>query len=319
MTYIVKKKIHGKPYYYVGRSFRGADGQVVSLQKMIPTPKEPKDKVIARYEKELEEMEKKYWQAYATKKFKTNHIFTTEELKKIEDMKVEYTRLLREMAKEDKKDLFDRFTANFTYESDAIEGNTLTLKDVEMVMFEGKVPKGADLREVYETRNSREVMNLILKKKFDVSEESLKRMHKMLMKDIDKRIGYKKFPNVIPGAGFKTTPPEKVPKEMEALMRWYNKNKERMCPIMLAALMHGKFEQIHPFADGNGRVGRWLTAVILVNGGYPPLIIRKSHRESYRGALKAFDLKHTDKLEKFFLEKYKKTYRSFFKEYYKYL
>ncbi|MCK4327883.1 MAG: Fic family protein [Candidatus Diapherotrites archaeon] len=318
MTYVVKKKIHGKYYHYVGRSFR-VGNRVISVQRIIPTPREPKEKIVARYEAELEEMEKKFWRHRAMKKFKANHIFTGEELVKIEDMKVEYARLLREMAKEDRKQLFDRFTANFTYESDAIEGSTLTLKDVEIVMFENRVPKGADLREVYETRNSRRVMELILNKKFNVSEKSIKKMHKMLMKDIDARGGYKRFPNAIPGARFKTTPPERVAGEMKGLMEWHAKNKEKMSPVMLATHLHGKFEKIHPFADGNGRVGRWLTTVILVNEDYPPLIIRKTQKGSYRAALSAFDYKHADKLERFFLDKYKKTYRSFFKEYHKYL
>ena len=318
MTYVVKKKINGKYYHYVGRSFR-VGSQVISVQRIISKPKEPKEKIIARYEGELEEMEKKFWGKRAMKKFETNHIFTKEVLVKVENMKVEYARLLREMTTEDKKELFDRFTANFTYESDAIEGSTLTLKDVEIVLFENKVPKGVELREVYETRNSREVMELILNKKFDVSEKSLKKMHKMLMKDIDKRTGYKRFPNVIPGAQFKSSPPEKVPGDMKELMKWYTKNKGKMSPVMLAAQLHGKFEKIHPFPDGNGRVGRWLTTVILVNEDYPPLIIRKTQRDSYRAALNAFDYGHADKLERFFLDKYKKTYRGFFAEYYRYL
>ena len=105
---------------------------------------------------------------------------------------------------------------------------------------------------------------------------------------------------------------------MDKLIEDYN-NKDNIPPLQKAALFHGKFEKIHPFEDGNGRVGRLLINIILLNNGYPPLIIRKTHRVSYFNALEAFDNGHPDKLYRFLLEKYKNTYEKFFKVYVKYL
>ncbi|MEK6941525.1 MAG: Fic family protein, partial [archaeon] len=182
-------------------------------------------------------------------------------------MKVEYRQLLKNFSKEQHKDVFDRFIANFTYESNAIEGSSLTLKDVTIVMFENRSIEGKDLREIYETKNSREVMEKILKKKFKITEKDIIKMHKMLMKNIDKRTGYKQFPNEITGSQVKLTPPEKVQEEMGQLIGWCNSNPQKLHPLQICALLHGKFEKIHPFADGNGRVGRFIANTMLVNNG----------------------------------------------------
>ena len=139
------------------------------------------------------------------------------------------------------------------------------------------------------------------------------------MKDIDTRIGYKKIPNVIIGSKLKLVSPEKVHEKMSELIDFYKNNMKKMHQIKLSALFHGRFEQIHPFEDGNGRVGRLLSVLILIKNNYPPLIIRSSQRDSYLKALEDFDNNYTKNLERFFLEKYKHTYRNFFDVYVKYL
>ena len=117
----------------------------------------------------------------------------------------------------------------------------------------------------------------------------------------------------------KTTPPEKVEKEMNELIEWYNKNKGLIHPLRLATEFHARFERIHPFEDGNGRTGRILLNAILLEKSYPPLIIRKTSRIAYFSSLEAFDKGYKTKLEKFLLEKFKKTFNNFFKIYVKYL
>jgi Fic family protein len=143
-------------------------------------------------------------------------------------------------------------------------------------------------------------------------------MHKMLVKDMEIQEGYKKIPNYLVGRKVETTLPENVEKEMKVLLEWL-KNETTMHPIQKAALLHGKFEKIHPFDDGNGRVGRFLINVILINEGYAPLIVRKSQRIAYLKALEDYDNGYTKNLERFMLEKYKNTFKNFFQIYSKYL
>jgi Fic family protein len=312
--YFKEKKIKGRKYKYAVKSVRLPDGKVVSIERLYK--REPKEEMF----KFFDEREREANYRYALKKFGTDHIFSEEELKKAEAIRLDYKKIMKKLPKTNIKDLFDRFTANFTYESNAIEGNSLTLKDVAMVMFENVSLKGKDLREIYETRNSRKVVGLIFANKFSISHEGIIRMHALLVKDTNIPTGYKKVPNFIAGReNIKITPPEKVYEDMNQLIEWYNLSKDKIHPLKLAAMFHGKFEQIHPFEDGNGRVGRFLINVILIKAGYPPLIIRTSQRVSYLNALEDFDSKHKDSIERFILERFRETYKKFFEIYVKYI
>jgi Fic family protein len=312
MVYFTKKKINNKEYLYAVHSIR-VNGKVVKLSKIVKDKKiTPELKVF--FENKENELLKKN----AIKKYQSDSLFSKEQIQKIEQTKQDYKKILKKLTKSQVKDLFDRFNANFTYESNAIEGNSLTLKDVAMVLFENKVIEGKDLREIYETRNSREVTELILKNKFNPTEKDILKLHKMLVKDMGIREGYKKIPNYLIGRKVETTPPENVSKEMKNLLNWLEKEKT-VHPIKKVALFHGKFEKIHPFDDGNGRVGRFLINIILVNEGYAPLIIRKTQRISYLKALEDFDNGYTRNLEKFLLDKYKNTFKNFFQEYLNYI
>lgn len=315
MVYVKIKAIGNRKYRYAVKSVRLPDGSIKKMYRLIGTDK-PEGKELSNYfmDKEREANIK-----YALSKFKIGSIFTGDEIAKIETMRVDYRRLLKKLSKADLKDMFDRFTVNFTYDSNAIEGNSLTLRDVSIIIFENTAIKGKDLREIYEARNSRQVVDMLLKKKFGVTHEDIIKVHKILMRDIDGRLGYKTLPNFIAGRRIETAPPENVKDEMENLMGYYNTSLGRIHPLEIAAMIHGRFERIHPFSDGNGRVGRFLINTILVNSGYPPLIVRKTQRESYLNALAAFDSGYEDKLKRFLLEKYKETFRKFFEIYVKYI
>ncbi len=307
------KIINGKEYRYAIKSFRLPKGKSKKVEILV------RDKSKNEVESLLEKKKSKEILKYMLKMYEINSIFNKDEFEKIENIVGNYKRLLKGLPKQSKKDLFDRFTANFTYESNALEGNSLTLKDVSIVMFENISIKNKNLREIYETRNSRAVVEKIIDNKFKISEEDIIAIHKILVKDLGISVGYKKFPNVLVGKKIKLTPPEKVEIEMKKLVKWYKDNRERIHPLRLASLFHGKFEQIHPFEDGNGRVGRFLINVILIKNKYPPLIIRKSQRISYLTALEKFDKKYSGTLERFILEKFKETYKKFFEIYIKYL
>lgn len=318
MVYLTSKTINNRRYTYLVKSIRLPDGTPKKISKLIKSRK-PLSYLNPQYSNFFLTEEKKLHTNYALEKFKLNYIFSKEEIEKIEGIKIDYKHLIRKLNKAQIKDLFDRFTVNFTYESNAIEGNSLTLKDVNIVIFKNSIPRGKDLREIYETRNSRTVVDKIFHKKFDISQKSIIRIHRILMRDIDVRTGYKKIPNFIIGSRVKTTPPEKVEGEMKKLIEWYNSNLTMVHPLELATIFHGKFERIHPFEDGNGRVGRVLINLILINNGYPPLTIRKTLRKSYMVALSSFDFGYEDKLKRFLLEKYKETYRKFFDVYVRYV
>ncbi len=317
--YITSKKIKGRKYRYIAKSIRLPDGKVKTIQKLIKDREKPLAELEEEFQDYFIKQEKRLYSDYALSVYETDSVINQEQMREVESMKVDYRYINKRLTKSQLKDLFDRFTANFTYESNAIEGNSLTLKDVSIVMFDNATVEGKNLREIYETRNSREVIDLMLKKKFDITHNDIKKVHKLLMQDIDTTLGYKKLPNYLLGRNVETTPPERVEGEITKLIEWYKENRKSEHPLKISALFHGKFEKIHPFEDGNGRVGRVLSNAILINDGYPPLIIRKSQRESYLKVLESSDTGAQINLERFFLDKYKKTFRNFFKVYAQYI
>lgn len=198
--YFKDKLVKGRKYRYAVKSARLPDGKIVSFEKIYKN--ESKKELEEFFEmREIEENFK-----YVLEKFGRSYIFTEDTLKKIEEMRLKYRKILRKLSKQSLRDLLDRFTVNFTYESNALEGNSLTLKDVAIVMFENVSIKGKDLREIYETKNSREVVGMMFKNKFEISHESIIKMHKFLVKDTGVDEGYKKLPNFILGRKINTTP-----------------------------------------------------------------------------------------------------------------
>ncbi|MFH1247203.1 MAG: Fic family protein [Candidatus Micrarchaeota archaeon] len=316
MVHLSVKKIKGKPYLYAVKSIRLPNGKIHKLAKLIKKSAEARSASLMNF---FEQREAKLCAAFCQKYFLPFRLRGEAALEKIEQMRLDYKKILAKLSPNQLSDLFDRFTVNFTYESNALEGNSLTLKDVAIVIRENVAIKGKELREIYETRNSREVVGLILKRKLKVSEKDVLKMHSMLVRDMDIPVGYKTVPNYLHGRQVVTTPPEQVASMMKELFAWFEENKKKMHPLHLASRFHTRFERIHPFEDGNGRVGRFLINIILVNNSYPPLIIRKTQRVSYFNALEDADNGRFQAIDQFFFERLTETHEKFFKIYVKYL
>jgi len=310
------KTINGKKYLYAEHSFRLPNRKIIKISKSIKEEKEKDSKEVKDYllKKQIEN-----YQKYALETYKKDSIFTEEQIKKLESLSVEYKKIMKSFTKKQVKDILDRFTVNFTYESNAIEGNSLTLKDVTIILGENIVPKDKDLREIYETRNTREAVELLFNQRIKINLKDILKLQEIIVKDTGVNNGFKKLPNYIVMRNLKTTLPEKVVREMNQLLEWYEENKYKIHPLRLASEFHARFEKIHPFEDGNGRTGRILLNAILLEFNYPPLIIRKIARVAYFSSLEAFDKGHKGKLERFLLDKIKKTFNNFFKIYVKYL
>ena len=319
MVFISLKIIKGHKRYYLEQSVRLSDGRIkkISLYLKEYAPNKPFPQ-MEEYTKKLEEKVKEEIIGSSIKWYEKNSIFTEEILKEIEEIRREYKKIIKKLTKNQKKDVLDRFTINFTYESNAIEGNSLTLKDVTFIIQEGKILKGKDVREIYETVNTRKALEWIFYKKPKLDEKTILKLHEIVIENTGVSKGYKQIPNFLLGRNVKTTAPEKVQEEINKLLMWYHATKT-IHPLQKAAIFHGRFEKIHPFEDGNGRVGRLLINSILLEHGYPPLILRKIQRVHYFHTLEAFDNGHPDNLYRFLLEKYKETYHKFFEIYVKYL
>ncbi|RXV64594.1 Fic family protein [Burkholderia stabilis] len=184
--------------------------------------------------------------------------------------------------------LREKLLLEWTYHSNAIEGNTLTLRETKVVL-EGITVGGKSLREHFEATNHRDAIVYvedIVAKAEALSEWQIRNIHSLVLKGIDvEEAGRYRRENVVI-AGASTTPPDfmHLPAEMVGLIDWYEGAGDRH-PLERAAELHTRFVKIHPFIDGNGRTGRLLLNFELMKAGYPPAIIRKEDRLAYYDSL----------------------------------
>src|SRR3989344_7722135 len=146
MVSIKEKLLSGKNYLYAEYSFRLPNGKIKKISKLIKSKEKAQTKEIKEYflKKEVEA-----YQQFAIKYYKQDDVLTKQKIEKIEEFKVEYKQIIKSLSKKQFQDILDRFTVNFTYESNAIEGNSLTLKDVTLLLHENVSIKGKNLREIY--------------------------------------------------------------------------------------------------------------------------------------------------------------------------
>lgn len=190
-----------------------------------------------------------------------------------------------------------KFREEWTYHTNAIEGNTFTYRETAFFLREGLTVKGKSLREHLEIINHAEAIDYLHEaiQQRDLTERIIKDFHAILfqgVRDIDFSPGdYKKMDNhvlTISGNIHQYVPAVQVPYEMERLIQWYNENSD-MHPVKLASLLHHKLTAIHPFTNGNGRVSRLAMNFVLLKHGYPPAIIRNEKRQDYYSALEQAD------------------------------
>jgi len=194
------------------------------------------------------------------------------------------------------KKLQKQFQIEMTYNSNGIEGNSLTLKETFLVINEGITVKGKPLKDHLEAKNHYEALeylsDLVEKgKKHTISEQFIRNLHQLIMQETDKNwAGKYRNSNIIIG-GADHTPPDviDVPIEMEKLMKWLKQNRRKLHIIELAALFHHKLVYIHPFFDGNGRTARLAMNLFLMQAGYPLVIILKNDRKKYYRVLSKGD------------------------------
>lgn len=189
------------------------------------------------------------------------------------------------------------FDVELTYNSNAIEGNTLTITETKVILEDGlTIGKGKSLKEHLEVINHKEAIDYIddiVSKDLDISERVIKDLHYLILKSIDnKNAGEYRQTNVLI-SGSKHRPVEHylVKERMVELVEWYKNNKDKKHPIELAAEFHFRYVYIHPFIDGNGRTARLLMNLILMRNGYPVTVIRTEDRDEYMKALEEASVK----------------------------
>ena len=184
---------------------------------------------------------------------------------------------------------------DWTYNSNAIEGNTLTLRETKVVL-EGITIGGKSVKEHLEVINHKNAILFLedlVKSNIDISEWNIKNIHSLILKEIDNENARKYRTENVKISGASQIPVDyvKVPEEMEKLIYRYN-NWKQYHPLIRAALLHGEFVFIHPFVDGNGRTARLLMNFEAMKNGYLPIILKASIKSKYYDALDKAMVEH---------------------------
>lgn len=201
------------------------------------------------------------------------------------DILLSQLNLCRPLTQGEVERLRDEFLIDFTYNSNAIEGNTLTLQETALIINEGITIAQKSLKDHMEVIGHKEAycyIEELVKQKIPLSEKVIKDIHSIVLMDKPQDKGvYRRVPVRIMGAVHEPPQPYLVPVQMEQLILEYEEMKKVMHPIERLALFHLKFEGIHPFIDGNGRTGRLLLNLELMKEGYPAINVKFADRRRY--------------------------------------
>jgi len=193
--------------------------------------------------------------------------------------------VLRPLTPAEAARLREEFMIENTYNTNAIEGNSLTLRETYLVLKEGMTIAGKPLKDHLKAvghRDAFEYMATLADAGVPLTERAIKHIHSLVLMDSPQYKGeYRRIPVMIGGS--KQTPPQPclVPPQMEALIAGYEDMKKNMHIIEAIAQFHLRFEGIHPFVDGNGRAGRLIINLELIKAGFLPVDIKYTDRDKY--------------------------------------
>lgn len=203
--------------------------------------------------------------------------------------------------------LKEQLDVEWTYNSNAIEGSTLTLRETQLILEQGITIGGKNLREHFEVINHKGAIDFVqqladAQRKTPITAHVIRQLHQLVLTQIDDDHAgqYRQVAVRIAGATHIPPEPWDVPATMDTLIGWVRSAAaKKMHPIERAAITHHRFVAIHPFVDGNGRTGRLLLNLLLMQDGYPPAIIERVNRQQYYAVLKDADQGHDQRLVNF--------------------
>ncbi|HJJ31097.1 MAG TPA: Fic family protein [Methanocorpusculum sp.] len=285
-----KKKNSQNRYYYLIREFR-TDGKKCVIARYIKSGSHLSEEEITEYLAEnifrIEDAaQKKYLSA-------RQNAVTTEYLDAAAAESIERLRYLHNyvnnLISTDEVQYYEQEAEyQYIHGTTAIEGNTLTYGETKELLEHGILPNGKSAREIFEIQNFKAVAAYRNKHTGKVTLSFIRRLHKLIMTNILSDPGnFRTTDNIlISGYDYQVTPSLLIEEELENLIAWYyQKISDGYNPFECAVIFHYRFETIHPFIDGNGRVGRELLNYLLIKTGYPRMLVPGNKRGKYLSAL----------------------------------
>jgi Fic family protein len=233
-------------------------------------------------------------------------MYLTEDFRERLDEKRRKLDSLRPLPVQAVRKLREQFELEMTYNSNAIEGNSLTLKETYLVISEGLTIKGKPLKDHLEAKNHTDAMAYLFelveqKRKQTISQYLIRSLHHLVVQDTDQGWAGRYRNSAVMITGTDHRPPEAVDVSrcMSDLIAWVGKERSNLHVVELAALFHHKLVHIHPFFDGNGRTARLAMNIFLLQAGFPLVIVLKNDRQKYYRVLAQADKDRYEPLVRF--------------------
>ena len=285
MTYVEIIKRGNKEYYYITKNIRVNLNQWKKIRVYIGDKKPTKSDI----QKYAEQIEKRIEQDGLIRS--EYSYLTDEDAETLQDLKESFKDWLKQTPESLKNKLYDDFVIRFTYHSNAIEGNRLTLRQTALILKDKVIPSGVRASDYHEAVNGKECLDFLKEYKGELNNRLLEKINGILTKNTGVVYGgrIRFFDVKIEGSKHVPPPNEDVKKHLLNMYKWYSANKNKLHPFELAILIHAKLTWIHPFEDGNGRTSRAIMNWILMKNGYPMFFIPFEKREEYYMTLEEAD------------------------------
>ena len=261
--------------------------------------------------KKIEELKKEFEIEMITDK--KYPYLSKEQVIEIEGLKEIYNKKISKFSKEEFEKFEKAFFTELTYNSNAIEGNSLSLEETSLVLNENLSPKGKTMREVYEAKNHAKALKFIKEYDKELTEEFILSVHKIILENISENFAgrYRQNPVRVIGSDAKFSSPEKILQLIKNLMYWYDKNKKNYHVFELAVIFSMKLVSIHPFIDGNGRVSRLAMNFILKKNSYPWINVYMKQRAEYLRAVRKANDENYSEIISFLIKTLKENLQDF--------
>ena len=294
MVSVKKKTVDSRVYYYLGHSFR-KHGKVENRERYLGK----------EMPANLDEIKEEFMST----------IFRERWFDHFDNIKSAYANHRKAIPPTARAKEMEAFSIKYTYNTNRIEGSTLTFRETALLLEKGITPSSRPISDVKEADTHISAFNEMLEYKRDLSMNTVLYFHKKLFEETKKDIAgnLRKHQVEISGSKFKPPLAVEVYPLMEEFMKWYKKNTSSQHPVHLAALVHLKLVTIHPFTDGNGRISRLMMNFVLDRHGFPMYDISYNNRNSYYNALERSQVNNDENI---FLQWF---FRRYMKENNKYL
>jgi Fic family protein len=285
MTYVETIKRGNKEYYYLTKNIRVGTNKWKKVRVYVGD-KKPTKAEIKKHAQDIEKRAKKEGLTKADYSYLSN-----EDAETLQDLKEGYKDWLKKTPESLKKKFYDDFVIRFTYNTNAIEGNRLTLRQTALILKDKVIPSGVRASDYHEAINGKECLEYLKSYKGELNNKLLEKVNEILTKNTDVVYGGRIRFFDVEIIGSKHVPPkhDEVKKNLLNMYKWYSANKNRLHSFELATMIHARLTWIHPFEDGNGRTARAVMNWLLMKNGYPMFFIPFDKREEYYFTLEEAD------------------------------